>query len=209
MAELSWFSRVGIAGVSMAAIVEAGQEALAGAPDVRGFLHTDLSGSWNYVPLTFLSVGAFAWASGKFYRSIAGPNGGPKLEIVHSSVFATQDPSTEFKRKLYIVVRNTGDEDIVLGPGTVWLNGELSIRAIPQQVWEAEPANGGWKNGVWKGGKAEMLELGLRPGQAARTWVGLHENATQAEYEALKGRAGKLIVPIQAMSDAGRLQLQL
>ena len=53
-----------------------------------------------------------------------------------------------------------------------------------------------------------MLRFCLRPGQSARTWVGLHPAATQEEFDALSKRAGALLVPVKVLGEV-REQLQL
>lgn len=130
---------------------------------------------------------------------------GHRLRVVDVEFEIAEQASIEYKRKLRVVVRNDADVEVVLGPGTKWKAGDLKTRTIPQHVWEVEPADG-WHSNRWT--HAEEAQVHLAPSQAARTWVGLHPNATAEEIGALRGRIGTLIVPVKPLGEE-REQLPL
>ena len=130
----------------------------------------------------------------------------PKLTVVEVALEQTTLEHVNYKRKLRIVVRNDGDREVVLGPRTSWRPTRVHTRHIEQQVWEAEPAEG-WRANVWK--HNESADLRVKPGQAARTWIGLHPEATVAEIEALKGELGALVVPVRVVGDIVAVRLDV
>src|SRR5579863_8450134 len=65
---LGFLHYVAVACIAITALFEALQQALKDSPDVRGALQINLSGSWNYLPLILLMVGAGAWAAQQFFR---------------------------------------------------------------------------------------------------------------------------------------------
>lgn len=162
-------------------------------------------------PSAIAAAMAVAFGYGRFGLQRAGPEGVPltpkhMLKLVDSRVVsADKYPSVEYKRKLYIVVQNLSELEILIGPGTTWKAGDLRIREIPQQKWEIAPANG-WDSDQWT--YDEKAEIRLKPGQFARTWVGLHPAATQEEFAALSGRVGTLSVPVKVLGEV-REQLPL
>ncbi len=64
----SFFDKVFIVCVGIAAVFMAFQQALSSSPKVQAVVPIDLSGLWNYFPLAVLSLGAGAWAAGRFSR---------------------------------------------------------------------------------------------------------------------------------------------
>lgn len=162
-------------------------------------------------PAAVIVALAVTTAYGRFGLRTTGPEkvtvvAGGRLKIVNTRVVnADHMPKVEYKRKLYIVVQNTSDVELLIGPGTAWKAGDLKIREIPQQVWEEAPPNG-WHADQWT--HKEHAEIRLKPGQSARTWVGLHPAATQEEFDALSTRAGALLVPVKVLGEV-RERLQL
>lgn len=68
--QFQWHERLLIAGISIAGVFEGLQQASRDAPA----LNISLTGAWNYVPLAALSVGAVAWAWGRFVGPRHDPN---------------------------------------------------------------------------------------------------------------------------------------
>lgn len=73
MGKLSVFDRVTVGTVAASAIVQALQQALKDASAVKAaFPILDLSGGWNYVPLSLLIVGLASWTWGRFVAPAQG-----------------------------------------------------------------------------------------------------------------------------------------
>ena len=109
--------------------------------------------------------------------------------------FVTDDrEQTTYKRKLYITVRNTSDNLIVIGPHTEWIEGELHVNTIAEHVWQVEGRRG-VRNNDWE---TESAQVTVPPGKRVRTWVGLPIGANETDVERIiKGKqAGNLSIPI-------------
>jgi hypothetical protein len=104
--------------------------------------------------------------------------------------------SIEYKRKLRLVLQNVGDCEIIVGPRTNWRPQNLRTRHIPEHMWELEPKDG-WHSGRWT--DKEAPELRVPPGRAFRTWIGLHNSATESEITQLTGTLGTLTVPVRVV----------
>ena len=154
-----------------------------------------LVASGMFAAAAMISLGRFGWISAT--SSTPTPKA-TALSILQVTLEKADQPHIEHKRKLRIIVKNMKKSVLILGPGTTWVKGDLDTRALPQQVWEVEPADG-WRSGRWT--HQESGQVRLKPGQAARTWVSVHSEATQAEIDALAGRLGALHVPVATPVD--------
>lgn len=163
---------------------------------------------WVAIPAALLLAAAayFVGCSGRTLPVEAPTAETLKLTVVEVALEQTTLEHVNYKRKLRIVLHNDGDRDVILGPGTSWRPARVHTRHINQQVWEAEPAEG-WRANVWK--HNESADLRVKPGRAARTWIGLHAEATLAEIEALKGELGALVVPVRGIGDPVEVKLNV
>jgi hypothetical protein len=110
-----------------------------------------------------------------------------------------------YKKKLVITLRNVGHHDLMIGPKASSVPGEIGAQRLDQLVWELEPRQG-WDSDGWKWQEAESAEVYVTQGVAFRTWVPLHENATEHEVERLKGKLGILRIPLRVK--IGDFQIQ-
>jgi len=118
------------------------------------------------------------------------------LEVLDVKLERADQEGIDYTRKLRVILRNTSDFEIIVGPNTGWLPADLRTRHISQQVWELEPKNG-WQSDEWK--HAESAELRVPAGRAFRTWVGGQGDATEAEIEAQRGRLGAITLPVRVI----------
>ena len=166
-----------------------------------------LGSTWPWLPplLCLLGVALSIWLGRQLGPPVAATVIESRLRVLEVRLEISDLPHVEYKRKLRIVVANQSDDEILLGPGTTWKAGQLRVRAIPQQVWEVEPADG-WHADSWT--HKEEARVQLTPGQAARTWIGVHPGATESEVAALRGHLGVLVIPLEVLGgDRERLTL--
>ncbi len=145
---------------------------------------------------TVLGVVA-SWAIGKLLGREP-PISNP-LEFL-SSDFASDDrEQTTFKRKLNLIFRNKSDLEIVVGPKTEWIAGDLQVSTLPEHLWRVE-GPGGWQNGDWS---PEAVAVRVPPGKRLRTWVGLPNNATKVDVDryVVEHGAGALSCSIVRVND--------
>jgi hypothetical protein len=122
--------------------------------------------------------------------------GANPLRVVDTEFVKDDRETTTHKRKLYIVLINSGKTTLVLGPGTTWTSAELEVTTPSGLVWALEGPKG-WRNNDWS---RELVAIALPPGKHGRTFIGLPvqvdsgaiESSTQAR------RAGRLTIPISA-----------
>jgi hypothetical protein len=174
-----------------------------GAAVVFWFVTGDQWPSWVLL-LLFLASGIVGALLGRFgFASQPRPDirATPDPETIQIRTLDVQLENADqegitYKRKLRVVLQNVGDSEIIVGPQTAWSAGSLRTRHIPEHVWELEPKNG-WYSWSWS--HKEAAELRVPPGRAFRTWVGLHDNATQSEIAQLRGNLGTLRIPIRVV----------
>jgi hypothetical protein len=120
------------------------------------------------------------------------------IEVLLVRFHVSRDKDVTYKKKLLILLRNKGQHDILVGPKASWVPGEISVYRLDELVWELEPAQG-WESDGWKWQPAESTQQYVSQGMAFRTWIALHENATEAEVERLRlrGRLGTLRIPLK------------
>ena len=173
-----------------------------GAALVFWFVTGDQWPSWISLLLFLASgivIGAlveFGFASRPRPADITATPGAETIQIKTLDVQlenADQEGIT-YIRKLRVVLQNVGDSEIIVGPQTTWSAESLRTRHIPEHVWELEPRNG-WYSGSWT--HKEVAELRIPPGRAFRTWIGVHDNATESEIAQLRGTLGTLRIPIR------------
>lgn len=126
---------------------------------------------------------------------LAGSESLAPLRLLRVKLHISKDEGVQYKKKLVITLRNMGQHGIIVGPKTNWVPGDMSVYRLDQLVWELEPKQD-WDSDGWKWQQAEFPELYVPQGIAFRTWVPLHENATEAEVERLKERLGTLRTPL-------------
>jgi hypothetical protein len=107
-----------------------------------------------------------------------------------------EHPTTKYKRKLRIVLRNESGRDLFIRPAN-WQSktGDIDTQPLPRgHPWQME-GGGGWKNGSWQ--PETENELPVRPGQVIQTWVGLLPSADEVEvsHHQLTKRLGTLVIP--------------
>ena len=141
------------------------------------------------------SVSTAAVASAPLREPVSADPVAP-IELLRVKLSVSKDESVQYKKKLLITLRNVGQHDIIVGPKTTWVPGAMRVNRLEQQVWELEPQQG-WDSDGWRWQSAEHAELYVSQGLAFRTWVALHENASEAEIEQLRGRLGTLRIPLR------------
>jgi hypothetical protein len=130
----------------------------------------------------------------------------PEIERLRVKLHISKDAGVTYKKKLVITLRNVGRHDLMIGPKASWVPGEIGAQRLDQLVWELEPRQG-WDSDGWKWQEAESPEVYVTQGVAFRTWVPLHENATEHEVERLKGKLGILRIPLRVK--IGDFQIQV
>jgi hypothetical protein len=115
-------------------------------------------------------------------------------------------PNITYKRKLRLVLQNVGDCEVIVGPRTNWRPQSLRTRHIAEHVWELEPKDG-WYSGKWT--HKEVAELRVPPGRAFRTWIGLHDSATESEITQLKGTLGTLTMPVRVVGRSSEKMISI
>jgi hypothetical protein len=154
-------------------------------------LHTGVPTAPTWlVPAAFgTAVGvALSWGIGRLFRSEHPiPN---SLKFVSSDVVSDDREEITDKRKLYLIFRNDSDGEIVVGPKTGWIDGDLHVKTLTEHVWQVEGPRG-WRNGDWT---KEAVAIRVLPGKYLRTWVGLPNNATKTDVDrsVAEHRAGAL-----------------
>ena len=124
------------------------------------------------------------------------PTDATRIETLDVRLETAEQPHIRYKKKLQLVLQNMSDCEIIVGPQTIWKPGSLRTRHIEQQVWELEPPDG-WHTGKWT--HNEVAELPVPPGRAFRTWIGLHDSATESEIALLHGNLGTLLLPVRSV----------
>jgi hypothetical protein len=136
-----------------------------------------------------LALGLIVQLSVRRPRPTSGPNGDFESQLTVSSVEFREDdnPDIRYKRKLYIKLRNDGASPVVLGPETAWQDRYFQPNPVSEHVWQLE-ALSGLRRGGWD---KERPAVFVRPGQSARTWIGLPNHLTSADVEKAR-KAGQI-----------------
>jgi hypothetical protein len=107
------------------------------------------------------------------------------------------NPTTKYKRKLRIVVRNEGEYEVtVLAARWRSHTGDIATQPLDRHVWQIAGGKG-WESNSWR--RAEDPMVRALPGQVLRTWIGLDPSADEVEVRRrhVTRRLGTLIVPLQ------------
>ena len=160
----------------------------------------------------------FSGVIGVLYQALAGPNTGsttlrtsnrfPAHEIEPRSASkilapldiwleTTEAPQIHYKRKLRIVVQNISGKNVLARAGVWERRGgtDIQIRPLERHLWQVEGPSG-WDSESW--GPGEREEVLVRPGGVLRTWIGLHDGATDHEVRRrlVQGTVGILTIPL-------------
>ena len=128
------------------------------------------------------------------------------LSTLNFELGETADPQIEYKRKLYLILKNDSNFEIIVGPSTAWTAKKARVRHLQQQVWELEPQDG-WHSGNWT--HKEFSELRVPAGRAFRTWIGLSDSTTKSEINQLTGELGTLIVPVKSIHKSEDISIKI
>jgi hypothetical protein len=102
-----WHETLIIAGIVIAGVVEAIEQALASAPNFTAlfpaFLH---GGFWHYVPLIFLIAAGLVWLHGKMFPPKDKPQLNPARLVIHGASYGFGPNSVDVTEKLRAAVRD-------------------------------------------------------------------------------------------------------
>jgi hypothetical protein len=121
-----------------------------------------------------------------------------------------EHPTTKYKRKLRIVLRNESGRDVFIRPAN-WQSetGDIDTQPLSRgHLWQLE-GGGGWKNGSWQ--PETEIELHVRPGQVIQTWVGLLPSAGEVDvsHHGLMKRLGNLVIPAKIEGRIREIRIRL
>jgi hypothetical protein len=179
-----WHETLIIAGIVIAGVVEAIEQALASAPKFTALFPESLHGEfWHYIPLASLIAASLIWAHGKLFLSKDGPRLDKGLNLAVPTIgltlrSASIDPYAEgrgFPRKLTLYFSNDGDE-IHLGVGK-WIGGQIGSSTQQRVAYYLKNHLGKWDG--------EATDKIVPRGRWVKLWVGLDSSMPDAALKKL------------------------
>ena len=102
-----WHETLIIAGIVIAGVVEAVEQALASAPNATALFPTFLHGGfWHYIPLIFLIAASLVWLHGKVFPPKDNHRLNPAQLVIHRAFYGFGPNSVDVTDKLRTAVRD-------------------------------------------------------------------------------------------------------
>jgi hypothetical protein len=197
-----WHETLIIAGIVIAGLVEAVEQALAAAPNFTALFPAFLHGEfWHYIPLTFLIAAGLVWLHGKLFS----PKDKPRLNQARNLVVPTigltlrsasfdpyvHNPNILWPRQLALYFSNDGDE-IHLGVGK-WIKDHIGIQVDRPSRFVYFRKN---NLGKWEGEATDKI---VYSGNWVKISVGLDSSVPDSELKTLADeiRLGTLEIPCE------------
>ncbi len=213
--QTGWSNILTVTCIVIAGVVEAGQQALNGAPNIAALVPGFIRGSfWNYIPLAFLIAAGAIHIAGRIFPTKANEDKkitskaepaaasittaiaakapsvpiavGLTLDYAQAETVPDRAPWT-FKFKLRVYWTNDGDETIHLGK-PLWRGIAIQGDNLTSR-YQLRKLQSSWGD--------ETEETDVTPGQRCRVWLGLDPALRDGAVKMLdEGALGLLVIPV-------------